>query len=306
MLMIIQVVVPLLLIAALAWRVNARSLAIVRALSVGLYLLGVHLAGLWMDLPWWTVWLLWALFAASLMRSLTGRTASRAPVWLKAYALASWTALAALSAWLAGQAALGRIPPQGAAADLAFPLPPGQYLVVNGGSRPLVNAHLKTLQPSTPRQARYRGQSHGVDLIALRADGRPVAGWRPRDPARHAIFGVAVLAPCNGQVTGALDGRPDMPVPIPDESRLEGNHVVLRCGDVQVLLAHLRQGSVRVRAGDQVQTGQQIGEAGNSGNTDAPHLHIHAQRPGEDRNPFAADPLPLRFDGRYPVRGDRL
>jgi len=39
-------------------------------------------------------------------------------------------------------------------------------------------------------------------------------------------------------------------------------------------MAHLMQGSLRVRKGDRVREGQQIGQVGNSGNTSQPHLHI--------------------------------
>ena len=49
-----------------------------------------------------------------------------------------------------------------------------------------------------------------------------------------------------------------------------------------------------------------LGEVGNSGNSDEPHLHVHAQRPGRPWDLFTADPLPVRFDGRYLVRNDRV
>jgi hypothetical protein len=43
-----------------------------------------------------------------------------------------------------------------------------------------------------------------------------------------------------------------------------------------------------------------------SANSDEPHLHIHAQRPGHLWDPFIGDPLPMRVDGRYLVRNDRI
>lgn len=52
--------------------------------------------------------------------------------------------------------------------------------------------------------------------------------------------------------------------------------------------------------------GGELGEAGNSGNTDEPHLHVHAQRPGRIWDLFNGDPLPIRVDGRYLVRNDRV
>jgi murein DD-endopeptidase MepM/ murein hydrolase activator NlpD len=61
-----------------------------------------------------------------------------------------------------------------------------------------------------------------------------------------------------------------------------------------------------VHPGDYVTTNTVLGEVGNSGNSTEPHLHIHAQRPGRIWDPFIGDPLPIRLDGRYLVRNDRM
>lgn len=53
-----------------------------------------------------------------------------------------------------------------------------------------------------------------------------------------------------------------------------GNYVVIASEDFYVLLAHLRNGSVRVASGDRIVAGQQIASVGNSGNSAAPHLHL--------------------------------
>ena len=49
-----------------------------------------------------------------------------------------------------------------------------------------------------------------------------------------------------------------------------------------------------------------IAEVGNSGGADESHLHIHAQRSGAAHAPMSGDPLPVRFDRRFLVRGDRI
>jgi murein DD-endopeptidase MepM/ murein hydrolase activator NlpD len=79
-----------------------------------------------------------------------------------------------------------------------------------------------------------------------------------------------------------------------DEKNVAGNHVVVRCGDADVWLAHLRRGTVAVRSGASVTRGALLGRAGNSGNTTEPHLHVHAERGGRA--------VPVRFDGRWLVR----
>ncbi len=86
-----------------------------------------------------------------------------------------------------------------------------------------------------------------------------------------------------------------------------GNHVILRCGEAEVVLAHMRHDSVKVAPGDAVATGDPLGEVGNSGASTEPHLHMHAQRPApRGAPPISGAPLALRVDGRFLVRGDRL
>lgn len=305
-LVVLQVLVPLLLIGSLAFPGRSRLVKAVQIVAVGLYILLAHLAGLWLIAPWWTAWVLWGLFGiASIIGWRRTRPAKPAGLMMNS-ALAVWGSAALGLGWLALSAFEGRRPPDGPVVNLASPLPSGQYLVVSGGSRPLINAHLETLHPQTARQASYRGQSYGVDIVGLRPGGRTSDGWQPREPQRHAIFGIPVLAPCAGTVISTLDNRRDMPVPLRDPEVMTGNHVVLRCGGAQVVLAHLQRGSVEVPVGQEVRIGERLGKVGNSGNSDAPHLHIHAQRPGSSAALFAADPLPIRLDGRYLVRGDRL
>jgi hypothetical protein len=103
------------------------------------------------------------------------------------------------------------------------------------------------------------------------------------------------------------DGLPDMPPPQPDRTHIAGNHVLLECDGVHVLLAHFQRGTVRVRREQSIEAGAVIGHVGNSGNSNEPHLHIHAQRPAPaGAEPLSGDPLPIRLGGRYLVRNDRV
>ncbi len=218
--------------------------------------------------------------------------------------------IGALGVWgatLTVDALNGREPPADATiVDLEYPLGPGTYLVASGGANASVNGHFVTLNPTTDRQRAYRGQSYAVDLIKIDRWGLRSSGWRPSDPAAYAIFGEPVLAPCDGEVLSAADGMPDMQVPLTDSSRLEGNHVILKCGDKAVLLAHLREGTVSVAVGQAVRAGAPLGEVGNSGQSTEPHLHIHAQRLPAGGFVLSGEPLHLKFEGSFPVRNDRL
>ena len=81
--------------------------------------------------------------------------------------------------------------------------------------------------------------------------------------------------------------------------------MIRKGADVYVVLGHMRHGSVSVSPGDTVRSGAVIGRVGNSGWTERPHLHMQAMRsPNADW--WHADPLPMRFAGRFLVRNQML
>ena len=77
-----------------------------------------------------------------------------------------------------------RTVPSMAAVNLAFPLGPGSYLIVNGGSHISTNAHLRTLDTSVDRFRAWRGQSHGVDIVQINAFGLRIGDARGVQPRR--------------------------------------------------------------------------------------------------------------------------
>jgi murein DD-endopeptidase MepM/ murein hydrolase activator NlpD len=304
---VLQLVVPLSLIAWLAvgGRGSGRSAAM-NVVVTSTYILATVVAAPWLALPWYLPRVFIVLLAVATVAMIVRRRAGAA----ESRRSHGWPGIAARgvpTVLLAGVAILafaGRQPFDEAAVDLAFPLRDGAYLVANGGSRELVNPHLKTLQGSRFRH--YRGQSYAVDLVKVGAWGSRRTGLSPNDPSGFAIFGDSVHAPCAGVVVRAVDGDPDR-LPAGTEPRaLEGNHVILACDGVWVLLAHLKMGSVQVGDGDVVSAGDVLGRVGNSGRSDEPHLHLHVQAPGTVEAPFAGDPLPVTFGGRHLVRNARI
>ena len=73
-----------------------------------------------------------------------------------------------------------------------------------------------------------------------------------------------------------------------------GNNVVIRIGPgTYAAYVHLQPGSVRVKRGQRVRSGQVLGRLGNSGNTTAPHLHIGIQ---DGPDILTSNSLPLEID----------
>jgi hypothetical protein len=102
-------------------------------------------------------------------------------------------------------------------------------------------------------------------------------------------FGQPILAPADGVVVQARGDQPDgtqsqrapldREAVMKDVSLLFGNAVILDHGNGEFsVLAHMKQGSVTVKAGERVKRGQKIGELGSSGDSMFPHLHYQLQR----------------------------
>lgn len=168
----------------------------------------------------------------------------------------------------------------------------GQWTVFSGGRTIEQNVHVVQAQ-----------QRFAYDMAITRA-GR---SYRGAGEALEDYFcwGTPILAPAAGTVVVAVGEQPDQA--IGSRERGPGNHVILDLGNGEyALLGHLRAGSVRVKTGDSVSVGQELGRCGNSGNTSEPHLHFHVQNSprlgeGEGLPAFFVDYL---ADGEHVARGE--
>jgi hypothetical protein len=148
----------------------------------------------------------------------------------------------------------------------------GTWLAGHAGATKFTNLH--TTHP------------YAIDILKLGPDGRLMDG---SDLVVTNWYGYdePVYAPADGLVVKVVDGLPCGPIGNRDTVNPGGNHVVIDIGnDRQVLLAHLVAGSVAVEEGEVVTSGTLIGRVGNSGNSDAPHLHLHVQSASETGLPF--------------------
>ncbi|GLY02768.1 M23 family metallopeptidase [Actinoplanes sp. NBRC 101535] len=157
------------------------------------------------------------------------------------------------------------------------------------------------------------GQMYAVDLLQASADAPAKVGWsvRTQAPETFACFGEPVHAMAPGAVVHASGTQRDhrsrdtwptllwmMIVEafvreLGGAARILGNHVIVEHADgTCAAYAHLRRGSVRVRAGDRVAAGEQLAEVGNTGNTSEPHLHVQLM---DDPRPVAAAGVPMRW-----------
>ena len=171
----------------------------------------------------------------------------------------------------------------------------GPWVAVNGPSN--TSGHRRTAVP-IGGEAQI-GQRFATDWIKLGPDGLAFKGDSLVN-ANWYGYGTAVVAVADGIVTETKDGiienvpfSPKMAVPITLET-VGGNHVILDVGGgYYAFYAHLVPGSVKVKVGDRVKKGQQVGLLGNSGNSTAPHLHFHM---GDKTSPLGSEGLPFLWD----------
>lgn len=72
-----------------------------------------------------------------------------------------------------------------------------------------------------------------------------------------------------------------------------GNYVVVKIDKSHyAFYAHMQPGSLRVKQHDRERKGQVLGLLGNTGNTDAPHLHFHIM---DGPSPLQSNGLPFVY-----------
>ncbi|SEM96302.1 Peptidase family M23 [Roseovarius tolerans] len=131
-----------------------------------------------------------------------------------------------------------------------------------------------------------------------------MCGLNSRDDHRGTDFmlpsfeamqtGVDVLAAAPGTVAATRDDMADTTVTAATREAIRGrecgNAVRVDHGDGwQTLYCHLKLGSIQVRKGEEVMTGDVLGEVGLSGLTNAPHVHLGVLKDGEIVDPFHPD-----------------
>jgi len=178
---------------------------------------------------------------------------------------------------------------------LEFPLHKGTFTVIQGGDSPFINHHH---HPESPLK-------YSLDITKLNTIGNRCYGFYPKNINNYAIYGEPVYSPCDGMVKIAVEGIDNSKIAEPDTTNFRGNYITINFGEINIVLAHLKPGSLLVREGDSVRQGEKIAEVGNSGFSSEPHLHIHAEI--QDAEAFMGSrPVAILFNGNFYKRNDLI
>ncbi len=165
---------------------------------------------------------------------------------------------------------------------------------LDGNSCCDMTAHRMAMNPING--SLWAAERFAIDYVQLSDDGTIFTGDRSR-PESYPYFGADIHAVADGPVVAVLDGLPEQvpgksPAGLPLD-QYAGNHVVQDIGGGSyALYAHLKTGAVTVKPGDRLTSGQVIGKLGNTGNSDAPHLHFHVM---STPDPLHSNGLPFVF-----------
>ncbi|NIH93526.1 M23 family metallopeptidase [Mycolicibacterium fluoranthenivorans] len=176
--------------------------------------------------------------------------------------------------------------------QIAPPLRGPKWLDANGCCE--MTPHRMALNPLDGQL--WAAERFAIDYVQLDPGYRLLNGPAGKLTS-YPYFGTDIHAVADGPVVAVLDGLPEqVPGQTPTGLPLDqyaGNHVVQDLGNGNyALYAHLKTGSVKVQPGQRLTSGQVLGSLGNTGNSDAPHLHFHVM---DSPDPLRSDGLPFVF-----------
>jgi len=122
-------------------------------------------------------------------------------------------------------------------------------------------------------------ERYAIDFVQL--NDKDMLNSGPIDQlTSFGFFGDEIYSVADGTVVKIADGLPEqVPGKLPEGATIQmaaGNHVVVDIGEGRfAFYAHLQPGSLKVKIGDKVTTGQVLGLLGNSGNSSP--LSCHGQ-----------------------------
>ncbi|MGH6658754.1 MAG: M23 family metallopeptidase [Sphingomicrobium sp.] len=174
---------------------------------------------------------------------------------------------------------------------IAAPLRGSGWVAVNGCCDRITSHRGAVIAVNGKQNAPER---FAIDWVKLDKDRKMYVGDGHK-LSSFAFYGDPIYSVADGTVVNTYD-EVDEQVPLEPAKGLVpasigGNMMVVDIGDgAYAFYAHFQRGSLKAKLGDKVTKGQVLGLLGNTGNTDAPHLHFHLM---DGTVPLNANGLPF-------------
>ena len=179
--------------------------------------------------------------------------------------------------------------------EIAFPFSRGTYMITDGG-----NSRISRLMNYHYYSAVHRKNKTNNSMLfatdIVRTD-KASEKFFPPGNGDYPIFGMDLHSPIDGQIVKVVNDIPDNAPFSGGYPYNTGNTVVIRNQNMYLLLGHLKMGSIRVRVNDMVTAGSVIAEAGNSGFSERPHLHMQLIK-SADENYWLGTGVSVKYKGK--------
>lgn len=184
--------------------------------------------------------------------------------------------------------------------DLLLPFKEGTYLIAEGGDGKrsfFSNYHYKF----SKYQKWKNSMRYAVDMVQVNRLGFTMNGFISEENEKYYIYKEKVHSLLAGVVSEVVDSCADN---IPYSGNYQygtGNHEVIKKDNYYVLLGHLKSETINVYEGQFIEQGEYIGQIGNSGYSNRPHLHMQVVH-SEDKGFWSGMGVPFTLNGKFPVK----
>jgi Peptidase family M23 len=156
--------------------------------------------------------------------------------------------------------------------EIFFPYRNGKYLITDGGDSKtsrLMNYHYHSLMHR--RNKTNHSMLFATDIIKTSPNKKR---FLPVQNEEYPIFNENVYCPMEGKVIKVVNDIDDN-IPFSGNYPYNtGNTVIIKNANYFFLLGHLKKESIVVSEGRTLEKGALIGQTGNSGYSERPHLHM--------------------------------
>ncbi len=164
--------------------------------------------------------------------------------------------------------------------EISFPFHNGNYLITDGGNSKisrLMNYHYH----SKIHKERNTNKSmlYATDIIK---SGNKSGKFIPSENDEYPVFGEKLYCPIDGTVLKVVNNIEDNKAFSGNYPYNTGNTIVIKKDTYYCLLDHLKKGSIVVTEGDNLHKNDFVAEAGNSGMSERPHLHMQVMKSDTD------------------------
>jgi hypothetical protein len=179
--------------------------------------------------------------------------------------------------------------------EIAFPFRHGKYLITDGGNSKMsrmMNYHFYS-SLHKKNKTNY-SMLFATDIVRIDNSGQMFLPLHNED---YPVFGEKVFSPVRGVIFRIENSIKDN---IPYSGNYPyntGNTIVIRNDTRYMLLGHLKMGSIRVNVGDEVSESDWLAEAGNSGYSERPHIHMQLIE-CDSENFWKGMGIPIQYKGK--------